>query len=150
MCKTILIIILVLTVPDVGCATPGVEGEGAVDIDQNFVEQIRNELAPLDYRFDDDESVLHGPCYGNRKEFGVSDGLGGCIIRSINQIQKWTKVEFSAENKCKPITTHLYTQYKKEQKITSDDIAEDLDHYLAEHSHLYKCQVVRSYETERE
>jgi hypothetical protein len=76
-----------------------------------------------------------------------------CPRKNLTQIEKWTKISFSAENNCKQITSHLYATYRYSKGIKYKNFAEDIEYFLRQHNHLYECRVqttLYSFELERE
>lgn len=76
--------------------------------------------------------------------------IWNCTRKEMNEIEKWTKIIFSAKNGCKLITSHLYALYRYSNQIRYNNFAGDIKYFLQQHEDFYHCQVSISHAIEDE
>ena len=141
---------------------------------QPFVEMLQDSSGPLTYEFHShskndftmiaerkrsvkcmwlckhSESNQEYTCDYSTSNYLSTKEIWNCTRKEIDEIEKWTKIVFSAKHGCKLITSHLYALYRYSNQVLFNNFADDIKYFLKQHEHFYHCQVNISHAIEDE
>jgi hypothetical protein len=89
-------------------------------------------------------------CHYSTSNYLSKEAIWNCTRKEIDEIEKWTKIVFSAKNGCQLITSHLYATYRYSNKLRYKNFAGDIKYFLKQHEDFHHCQVNISHAIEAE